>query len=138
MDAFGTQAAGPRGTGRIDYRVGDMLDPALGRFDHIVAMDSLIHYRLPDMVSMLVRLADRSGTSIVFTFAPRTPALSLMHAVGRLFPRQDRAPAIEPVDAEALRQRLNAEPALSSWATGRTHRIDSGFYMSHAMELVRV
>ena len=35
--------------------------------------------------------------SIVFTFAPRTPALSVMHAVGRLFPRGDRAPAIEPV-----------------------------------------
>ncbi len=30
--------------GTIDFRVGDMLDPALGRFDHVVAMDSLIHY----------------------------------------------------------------------------------------------
>ena len=32
-------------SGRIDLRVGDMLDPALGEFDHVVAMDSLIHYR---------------------------------------------------------------------------------------------
>ena len=29
----------PRGLGRIDFRVGDMLDPALGRFDHVVGMD---------------------------------------------------------------------------------------------------
>ena len=28
----------------IDWRVGDMLDPALGAFDYVVAMDSLIHY----------------------------------------------------------------------------------------------
>ena len=32
----------PRGL-NIDWRVGDLLDPALGRFDHVVAMDSLIH-----------------------------------------------------------------------------------------------
>jgi magnesium-protoporphyrin O-methyltransferase len=137
-EAFGAQPTGRAGTGRIDYLVGDMLDPSLGTFDHVVAMDSLIHYRSADMVSMLARLAERTGTSIVFTFAPRTPALSLMHAVGRLFPRQDRAPAIEPVDASALRQHLTAEPALSSWEEARSLRIDTGFYKSYAMELVRV
>jgi magnesium-protoporphyrin O-methyltransferase len=29
------------GAGRVTFRVGDMLDPTLGRFDHVVAMDSL-------------------------------------------------------------------------------------------------
>ena len=38
------------GGGHIDFRVGDLLDPALGRFDHVVAMDSLIHYTAPDIV----------------------------------------------------------------------------------------
>ncbi|MFL5254100.1 MAG: magnesium protoporphyrin IX methyltransferase [Rhodopila sp.] len=33
------------GDGHIDFHVGDMLDPTLGHFDHVVAMDSLIHYR---------------------------------------------------------------------------------------------
>ncbi len=84
-------------TGRIDFRVGDMLDPALGTFDHVVAMDSLIHYRAADCVGAVPSLAARTGGSIVFTFAPRTPALAAMHAVGRLFPRTERAPAIEPV-----------------------------------------
>ena len=37
----------------IDWRVGDMLDPALGRFDHVVAMDSLIHYRAFDIVDVV-------------------------------------------------------------------------------------
>ena len=31
------------GHGRIAWRAGDMLDPALGEFAHVVAMDSLIH-----------------------------------------------------------------------------------------------
>ena len=55
----------------IDWRVGDMLDPALGRFDHVVAMDSLIHYRAFDIVSVVQALADRTSGSIAFTFAPK-------------------------------------------------------------------
>ena len=38
------------GQGSIDFHVGDMMDPALGRFDYVVAMDSLIHYRARDTV----------------------------------------------------------------------------------------
>ena len=34
--------------------------PALGRFDHVVAMDSLIHYRAADIVAALDRLAART------------------------------------------------------------------------------
>ena len=41
----------------IDWRVGDMLDPALGQFDHVVAMDSLIHYKASDIVGVLQQLA---------------------------------------------------------------------------------
>jgi len=37
-------------SGHIEFLSGDMLDPALGYFDHMVAMDSLIHYDLPDLV----------------------------------------------------------------------------------------
>jgi magnesium-protoporphyrin O-methyltransferase len=121
--------------GRIEFQVGDMLDPALGRFDHVVAMDSLIHYQSPDMVNMIGKLAASTRSSIVFTFAPRTPALTVLRAVGRFFPRQDRAPVIEPVDAGLLRQHLTAESALSGWREGRALRINTAFYKSYAMEL---
>jgi len=120
----------------ILFRSGDMLDPALGRFDHVVAMDSLIHYRAPDMVRALAGLSARAGRSVVFTFAPKTPALALMHAVGRLFPRGDRAPAIEPVSEPLLRKLIAAEPGLRGWRPGRSRRVASGFYTSQAMELV--
>lgn len=124
------------GQGHIDFRVGDMLDPALGAFDHVVSMDSLIHYRAADIVAALSGLAARTSGSIVFTFAPRTPALSVMHAVGKLFPRGDRAPAIEPVAEDTLRRLVAVDPVLRSWRVGRTERIVSGFYTSQAMELV--
>jgi magnesium-protoporphyrin O-methyltransferase len=123
------------GAGSIEFRSGDMLDPALGDFDHVVGMDSLIHYDAADILRVLTGLAGRTQGSILFTFAPSTPLLATMHAVGRLFPRGDRAPAIEPVREARLLASIVAEPALRGWMGGRSSRIASGFYTSQAMEL---
>jgi magnesium-protoporphyrin O-methyltransferase len=121
---------------KITFLAGDMLNPALGHFDHVVAMDSLIHYRAADMTGMLARLAERTRGSLVFTFAPRTPALTVMHTVGRAFPRGNRAPAIEPIAENKLRGLIEAHPDLTGWRCARNHRITTGFYMSHAEELL--
>lgn len=123
--------------GRIEFKVGDMLDPGLGQFDHVAAMDSLIHYEAADIIRVLAGIAPRTSTSILFTFAPRTPLLTLMHLIGRFFPRGDRSPAIVPVTAATLTASIAAEPALAGWRVGRLQRITSGFYISEAMELVR-
>lgn len=131
------RAAGQCGARHIDWVVGDMLDPSLGRFDYVVAMDSLIHYPAAEMVDALAALAHRTGTAVVSTFAPATPLLSAMHAVGRLFPRGDRAPAIEPVAETRLRARVAHAAALAGWRVGRTTRVASGFYTSQAIELTR-
>lgn len=123
--------------GVVDFRVGDMLDPAFGDVDHVVAMDSLIHYESADIVSALAGLASRTSVSITFTVAPRTVLLRLMHAVGRLFPRSNRAPAIVPISPHDLRRRIAGDPRLAGWRIGRTARVMTGFYKSHAFELVR-
>jgi magnesium-protoporphyrin O-methyltransferase len=125
------------GMGTIVFKSGDMLDPAHGVFDHVVAMDSLIHYPAEDIVRALAALAQRTNRSIIFTVAPRTPLLGAMHAVGKLFPRGDRSPAIEPIAEADLRRRVAMEPLLSAWSFGRVSRVSRGFYISQAMELVR-
>ena len=131
------RARAPRdlGRGRIEFGVGDMLDPGVGGFDHVVAMDSLIHYRSEDVVRALVALGGLCAGSVLFTFAPRTPLLAMMHAVGRLLPRQDRAPAIEPAAVAPLHRRIAREPGLDGWHLGRDQRIANGFYTSQAQEL---
>lgn len=126
------------GAGSVAFRVGDLLDPALGRFDYTVAMDSLIHYRTTDMVRVVTGLAERSDSSVLLTFAPRTFALAAMHAVGRLIPhREHRAPAIEPVAEHSLRRRLREEPGLDGLTLARSERVACGFYTCQALELVR-
>jgi magnesium-protoporphyrin O-methyltransferase len=123
------------GGGSVMFISGDMLDAAFGDFDHIVCMDSLIHYRAADAVRALAGLRARATASVLFTFAPRTPLLAVMHGVGRLFPRGDRAPSIEPVAEAQLRRLIEGELAGSGWRIGRSHRVDAAFYKSQAMEL---
>ncbi len=124
------------GTGRVAFMAGDMLKAPLGDFDHVVAMDSLIHYRTEDAVKALAALGARANRSILFTFAPRTPALTVMHAVGKLFPRGNRAPAIQPTAAETIRGMIDRDAQLAAWRTARSQRIASSFYQSQAQELV--
>lgn len=123
--------------GAIQFDVGDMFDPRFGRFDHVVAMDSLIHYPSREILRVLGAFAARTDRSILFTFAPQTPALTVMHAVGKLFPRADRAPAIEPVSEILIRRGIETLPDFQGWTIGRSQRISRGFYKSHALELVR-
>ena len=126
-----------RGPGHIDFRSGDMLDATLGRFDYVVGMDSLIHYQAADAVRVLTLLAARTDRAILFTYAPSTPLLATMHAVGRFFPKSDRAPSIEPVATRELLSRVKREAGLEHFAAGRTLRVASGFYTSQALELAR-
>jgi magnesium-protoporphyrin O-methyltransferase len=118
---------------RIDFEAGDMTVPH-GQFDYVIAMDSLIHYRREDMLEVLKRLSDQASVAIAFTYAPRTTLLAAMHRVGKLFPRSNRSPSIEPQAPEALRLALT--PTTGMYAR-RTARIKSGFYISQSQELTR-
>ncbi len=123
--------------GRIEFAVGDMLAPGQGDFDHIVAMDSIIHYEPDDALDVIAGFAERARVSVLFTFAPRTPALALMHAVGQFFPRSDRSPAIVPIAEKAMRARIQGAARFDGWEIGRCERIVQGFYTSQALELRR-
>ncbi|WP_299606357.1 magnesium protoporphyrin IX methyltransferase [uncultured Tateyamaria sp.] len=118
---------------QVTFHTGDMLDPKLGQFDAVIAMDSLIYYTASDIGAALAALEPRVSGPIVFTVAPRTPALMAMWYAGKAFPRSDRSPLMIP----------HAHPKLMSAAKSAgvrrmlrpVDRITSGFYISEAMEL---
>jgi magnesium-protoporphyrin O-methyltransferase len=122
--------------GQVEFAVGDMLAPGQDAFDYVVSMDSVIHYERDDALGVIAGLAERARERVLFTFAPRTFLLALMHADGQFFPRSDRSPAIVPVAERALRRGIAAEPRLAGWQVGRTRCIQRGFYTSQAMELI--
>ena len=129
------ERAEEQGVYDIDFRSGDMLDPSLGSFDYVIAMDSIIHYELDDMIRALTALAPRVRDRMLITVAPRTPMLSVMRAVGKLFPRGDRSPSIVPVSESAFRKAFGAQPVLDSWGMVATRHVESGFYRSMAIHL---
>jgi magnesium-protoporphyrin O-methyltransferase len=118
----------------IEWCVGDMRSHSLGLFDHVVAMDSLIHYDEADIVGVLKAWSQRTS-HIAFTFAPGTLLLRTMHLVGKAFPRADRSPAIKPVSEARLSHDI--ADSLSGWRIDFSQRISSGFYKSQAMGISR-
>ena len=112
-----------------------MLDPAFGDFDHIVLMDSIIHYDSNEGFELIRQLGKRCKKSMIFTFAPYTPILGTMISLGRFFPKSDRAPSIVPMREEYVFKKINED--LSSWRIERVNRVSKGFYKSEAVELVR-
>lgn len=128
--------------GKIDFKSGDMLSVNGERFDAIIAMDSLIHYQAHDIMSSINSLADclsnESGSQLVFTFAPRTPLLMLMKTAGKFFPKGDRSPAIEPIEETRLQRMILSSAAQHNCSSFRTQRINTPFYKSQALELIRL
>lgn len=119
----------------IEWKVGDMRSHSLGIFDHVIAMDSLIHYDETDIIGVLKAWSQRAN-EIAFTFAPGTAALRAMHFIGKAFPRGDRSPAILPVSQAKLSKDI--QTSLPEWHIGFTQRVSSGFYKSQAMGLNRL
>ncbi|MDG1375860.1 MAG: magnesium protoporphyrin IX methyltransferase [Yoonia sp.] len=118
----------PQLAGSLTFQAGDMLDPALGLFDHIVAMDSMIYYAEDDIIRILDGIAPRLRDNMVFTVAPRTPLLMAMWRIGKLFPRADRSPTMVPHAPARLSKKL-AHGTLTD-----VQRVTSGFYISNALE----
>ena len=122
---------------RLEFVAGDMLATHFGSFDHVVAMDSMIHYERQDLLQGLAGLGQRTRYSVLFTFAPSNPLLAMLIRLGRLFPRSDRAPFIEPVAEKILRSELEHGDEFARWSIAQTKKISSGFYTSQAINLVR-
>lgn len=112
--------------GKVAFAAGDMTGDH-GRFDFVVAMDSLIYYGRADLAAALARLGHRTERSVVFTVAPKTAFLMTFWSLGKLFPRADRSPTMVPQAFASLHRAME----------GRLHKVDRvsrGFYISECLE----
>ena len=112
---------------RVTFASGDMTCASHGCFDFVMAMDSLIYYRTPDIAQALRKLADRTSGHITFTVAPRTPFLMTFFTIGKAFPRADRSPTMIPQDWRAIARHTGGDLA-------KVERVSRGFYISECLE----
>jgi magnesium-protoporphyrin O-methyltransferase len=123
--------------GSITFLSGDMLSAEHGEFDHVVCMDSLIHYDTQTIANAVESLTKRTRHSVLFTFAPHSPLLAVAHAMGRLFPRTDRSPQLSPTRKTTLHVYIERAVREHGWRPGHMQRVSSGFYTSQAWEWKR-
>ena len=119
----------------VDFFVGDMLSNQYGAFDHVIAMDSLIHYSGADISTALSSLAENTKKSISFTVAPKTFLLTCLLTAGKMLPRSNRSPSIAPISKNTLNLHLNATPRLKQKKLELIERVKASFYVSEAMIL---
>ncbi len=120
--------------GTVDFYWGDMLNFGEDDFDHVVLIDSIIHYDADEVIGILKQLGKRCKSSMIFTFAPHNKLLGTMISIGKFFPKSDRAPSIVPMREREFFDLV--EKNLSSWKIKRVFRVSKGFYTSQAVELV--
>ena len=113
---------------KISFHVGDLCSEDLGKFDYIVAMDSLIYYSLNDLTRILTELKQRTDREIIFTVAPRTKLLQVMWYVGRLAPKGDKSPVMVPQSLTKISKSLAGIADINDLG-----RISSGFYISQGV-----
>ena len=126
------------GPGSVTFEVGDMAEfgrEFAGRFDYVVAIDSVINYPRPELRVVLPALAGAATRGMSFTLAPRTPLLAVMHAVGKILPNTNRSPAIEPVPIGRFTRWIENEPSFGDWHVVDRHAVHRGFYVSTALHL---
>ena len=111
---------------RVTFASGDMTADH-GRFDYVVAMDSLIYYGTKDITAALHRLGARTDQAVVFTVAPKTAFLMAFWTLGKAFPRADRSPIMVP-HAYATLNRATGD------RVAKIDRVSGGFYISECLE----
>lgn len=106
----------------VGEKIGDQ------KFDLIICLDVLIYYpesELERIIEKLTALQDSSASHrIIFTYAPASPPLRLMHWLGRKFPRKQRATSLEIIGMKAVQRALGH----NNFRLKRQQNFNKGFY----------
>lgn len=98
------------------------------KFDLITCLDVLIYYPEAELSRIITNLAAMHDPTkpgrIIFTYAPASLPLRLMHKIGRLFPHKQRATSLEIIGKEAVCRAL----AQAGFNLKRQQHFSKGFY----------
>lgn len=109
------------------------IDDLRGSFGLVTCFDVLIHYPPALFVPLLQHLVGLCADTLLFTYAPETPLLAVLHRIGGVFPHSQRRTAIEMIPAPVVRATLEG----CGMRVGRTRRVSSGFYHVTLVEALR-
>jgi magnesium-protoporphyrin O-methyltransferase len=134
MVAAAQQAAQQAGVAaQIDFLEGD-LEATTGSFDAVVCFDVLVHYPLNLFENLCTHLAQRSKGLFLFTYAPYSRPLALLHWIGGRFPKSQRRTEIQMIPSAAVVSVLCS----AGMQVRRSLSISHGFYHVTLLEAVKL
>lgn len=116
----------------ITFAVQD-LENLSGTYHSVICLDVLIHYPQDKAAEMIAHLCSLAQSRIILSFAPKTPALSMLKKIGSFFPGASKATrAYLHTEADVIKI-LNRE----GFAVQRQAMTRTRFYFSRILEATR-
>lgn len=123
------------GVGEATFAVGDADTAAANNpAPVVICLDVMIHYALPDALGMLRRLADGAGRRLIVSFAPSTPYLDALKAIGSVFPGPSKATRAYLHKEQEVRRVLQE----AGFMVCRSRLCSTPFYFSSILDCRRI
>ncbi|MGQ9836600.1 MAG: magnesium protoporphyrin IX methyltransferase [Cyanobacteriota bacterium] len=114
------------------FQVSD-LEELRGEYDAVICLDVMIHYPEADALRMLEHLTRLAQSRLIFSFAPKTPLLTLLKKVGEFFPGSSKTTRAYQHREAILVSKLTE----LGWKVQQRQAIRSRFYFTWILDLVR-
>lgn len=109
------------------------LEELTGEYDVVICLDVMIHYPEAEALRMLKHLTRLARSRLIFSFAPKTPWLTLLKKVGEFFPGPSKTTRAYQ-HREAI---LVSQLTEWGWKVQQRQTIRSRFYFAWLLDLVR-
>lgn len=110
------------------------LEALSGNYHTVICLDVLIHYPQDKAAQMINHLSSMADTRLILSFAPKTPALSVLKKIGSFFPGPSKATrAYLHREADVVKILASNGFSVQRQAMTRTR-----FYFSQILEATRL
>jgi magnesium-protoporphyrin O-methyltransferase len=106
------------------------LEALSGSYDTVVCLDVMIHYPEADALKMIEHLASLTSSRLIFSFAPKTPLLTVLKKIGEFFPGPSKTTRAYQHRETAIANHLQQR----GWQVTRRATIKSQFYFAWILE----
>mmetsp|Transcript_15439 Transcript_15439/g.18821 ORF Transcript_15439/g.18821 Transcript_15439/m.18821 type:complete len:137 (-) Transcript_15439:645-1055(-) len=103
-----------------------------GSYDTVSCIDVMIHYPTDTMVNLVNKLTSLTNDRLFVSFAPNTPQLSILKAIGGLFPGPSKTTRAYLHKEDDVEKALNDQ----GFIVKRRHLTSTNFYFSLLFEAV--
>ena len=118
---------------QVSFHVAD-LESLAGDFHTVICLDVFIHYPQAAAEAMVRHLASLSQQRLIVSFAPYSPSLALLKAIGSLFPGPSKVTRAYTLKESGI---VAAAAAAGFRPTGRHRFCSAPFYFSRLLEFQR-